>query len=228
MKKRSNPRRMNGTARTAIASVASAPARSPRGHGRPQAGPREHEREHDERHEHDELRAKRSAEDRADVLHVRQLALVERGRAVGQRRALEQRDPRRARLDRAQPDEGQRLALVVGEAVAIGRKPVPPELVAHERVGREHTERVHDEHRRDDEGDQDRRGRPPRPASPRGARRSTVRTGVRSRATSSTRAARTRPRAGRRRPRSGLPLSSCDASAPPSPGGEPGGGDRSA
>ena len=41
----------------------------------------------------DQLPAQRRAEERAHVLHVRQLALVERRRSVGQRRPLEQDDP---------------------------------------------------------------------------------------------------------------------------------------
>ena len=155
VKKRSKPRRMNGTARAAIASVASAPARSPPGHRGPQARPGEHERKHDERHEDHELHAQQGAEDRPNVVHVRQLALVERGRPVGQGRPFEERDPRRARLDRAQPDQGERLALVVVETVAIRREAVPRELVPDERVGREHAQRVHHECRRHDESDDD-------------------------------------------------------------------------
>ncbi len=50
-------------------------------------------------------------EQRSDVLHVRELTLVERGRAVGQGRPLEQHDPFGARLDRLEAEQRELLAL---------------------------------------------------------------------------------------------------------------------
>ena len=114
---------------------------------------RQGEREHRERDEYQELESQGLPEEPAYVAHVRQLAPVEGGRAVGERGPLEERDALRAGTDRPEAGESQRLALRVREAVEIRRDPA--ELEAHERVRRKDAERVDHEHGWDAQRDQD-------------------------------------------------------------------------
>ena len=193
------------------ASVASAPTSRPAGHDRPRSRVRESpgRAQAREDEQHDELCTERQPEDAADVPHVRELALVERARAVRKPRLLEQLDAGRAGADRLQPAERERLPLLRRQAVRVGLEAT--ELPAGERLRREHTQRVDDEGRGHDERDRDDEehrydARRRRYALQRGSLAPRDRTGARSRARSSTRAGRWPPRAARARPRTAHPL----------------------
>jgi hypothetical protein len=144
----------------------------PRRHRGAESRPQEHEREHGDRERGDELRPQSRAEEAAHVAHVRQLALAERRRAVGQGGPLEEDDPLGAGLDGAEPELRERGPLRRIQAVRVARKPVAAELPLDERVRCEHPEAGQDEDR--GHGERDEHGhhphRDPRPGGRAGQR----------------------------------------------------------